>query len=128
MPRTARMLTEGATAPNDEAHKGFGQFALRFRVSGVAGFLLLLGLAFTLLRPQFITPGNLSAIISNAAILAIVAAAQAGGLIPPNLHVSVGPILGFSASPPPQFPAPPPYPRPLLLPLPLPSPPHPRPP
>ena len=91
------MLTEGATAANDEAHKGFGQFALRFRVSGVAGFLLLLGVAFTLLRPQFITPGNLGAIISNAAILAIVAAAQAVVLITRNLDVSVGSIMGFSA-------------------------------
>src|ERR1700693_377657 len=91
------MLTEGATAPHDEAQKGFGQFALKFRVSGVAGFLLLLGLAFTLLRPQFITPGNLSAIISNAAILAIVAAAQAVVLITRNLDVSVGSIMGFSA-------------------------------
>ena len=91
------MFTEGATVPNDEARKGFGQFVLRFRVSGVAGFLLLLGLAFTLLRPQFITPGNLSAIISNAAILAIVAAAQAVVLITRNLDVSVGSIMGFSA-------------------------------
>ena len=50
-----------------------------------------------MLRPQFITPGNLSAIISNAAILAIVAAAQAVVLITRNLDVSVGSIMGFSA-------------------------------
>src|SRR3984957_7050903 len=91
------MLTEGATSRNGEAHKGFGQFALRFRVSGVAGFLLLLGVAFTLLRPQFTSPRNLGAIISNAAILAIVAAAQAVVLITRNLDVSVGSIMGFSA-------------------------------
>jgi rhamnose transport system ATP-binding protein len=80
-----------------EARKGLSQFALTFRVSGVVAFLLLLGLAFTLLRPQFIAPGNLSAIISNAAILAIVAAAQAVVLITRNLDVSVGSIMGFSA-------------------------------
>ena len=43
------------------------------------------------------TPGNLSAIISNAAILAIVAAAQAVVLITRNLDVSVGSIMGFAA-------------------------------
>jgi ribose/xylose/arabinose/galactoside ABC-type transport system permease subunit len=91
------MLTKDAALPDGEARKGLSQFALRFRVSGVAAFLLLLGLAFTLLRPHFIEPGNLSAIISNAAILAIVAAAQALVLITRNLDVSVGSIMGFSA-------------------------------
>ena len=92
------MLTEGGEATTDgEARKVLGQFALRFRVSGVAAFLLLLGVAFTMLRPEFIAPGNLSAIISNAAILAIVAAAQAVVLITRNLDVSVGSIMGFSA-------------------------------
>jgi rhamnose transport system permease protein len=94
------MLTKDAALPDGEARKGLSQFALRFRVSGVAAFLLLLGLAFTLLRPHFIEPGNLSAIISNAAILAIVAAAQALVLITRNLDVSVGSIMGFSASQP----------------------------
>jgi rhamnose transport system permease protein len=93
----ARMLTKDAALPDGEVRKGLSQFALRFRVSGVAAFLLLLGLAFTLLRPHFIEPGNLSAIISNAAILAIVAAAQALVLITRNLDVSVGSIMGFSA-------------------------------
>jgi rhamnose transport system permease protein len=74
-----------------------GQFALRFRVSGVLAFLILLSAGFALLKPQFLTPENLSAILSNAAILMIVAAAQAVILITRNLDVSVGSIMGFAA-------------------------------
>jgi len=86
-----------APGEGDGTRRGLGQYALRFRVSGVAGFLVLLCVAFALLRPAFMTPGNLNAIISNAAILAIVAAAQAVVLITRNLDVSVGSIMGFSA-------------------------------
>ena len=52
------MLTEGGTPPSDEAHKGFGQFALRFRVSGVAGFLffLLVG-RYRIPHNQFVATG-----------------------------------------------------------------------
>ena len=60
-------------------------------------FLVLLGVVFSLLSPQFLTAQNLSAIVSNAAILAIVAAAQAVVLITRNLDVSVGSIMGFAA-------------------------------
>jgi rhamnose transport system permease protein len=77
--------------------RGFGRLALRFRVSGVLAFLVLLGAVFAVLSPQFLTPQNLSAIISNAAILAIVAAAQAVVLLTRNLDVSVGSIMGFAA-------------------------------
>src|ERR1700722_3974401 len=91
------MPTEGHARRKGGAHNGFGQLALRFRVRGVGGFLRLIGQLITLLRPQFITSGNLSAIISNAAILTIVAAAQAVVLITRNLDVSVGSIMGFSA-------------------------------
>lgn len=92
------MPIESRAAPDDGAsRRGLGQLALRFRVSGVAGFLVLLCVAFALLRPAFMTPGNLKAIISNAAILAIVAAAQAVVLITRNLDVSVGSIMGFAA-------------------------------
>ncbi len=50
-----------------------------------------------MLTPLFLTPQNLSAIISNAAILAIVAAGQAVVLFTRNLDVSVGSIMGFAA-------------------------------
>lgn len=74
-----------------------GGLALRLRVSGVLAFLLVLGAVFSLLTPQFATLQNLSVIASNAAILAIVAAAQALVLLTRNLDVSVGAIMGFAA-------------------------------
>jgi rhamnose transport system permease protein len=66
--------------------RALGQYALRFRVSGVLAFLVLLSAAFALLKPQFLTPENLSAILSNSAIL-----------ITRNLDVSVGSIMGVAA-------------------------------
>jgi rhamnose transport system permease protein len=77
--------------------RDFGAIALRLRVSGVLTFIVLLGLAFSLLSSRFLTPQNLSVIASNAAILAIVAAAQAVVLLTRNLDVSVGSIMGFAA-------------------------------
>jgi len=90
-------LESQAPRGDDATRRGLGQLALRFRVSGVVLFLVLLCVAFALLRPAFMTPGNLNAIISNAAILAIVAAAQAVVLITRNLDVSVGSMMGFAA-------------------------------
>ena len=78
-------------------HRSLGNLALRLRVSGVVAFLILLGGAFAVLSPQFLTPQNLTAIVSNAAILAIVAAAQAVVLLTRNLDVSVGSIMGLCA-------------------------------
>ena len=77
--------------------RSLANLALRLRVSGVLAFLFALGAAFAALSPQFLTAQNLTAILSNAAILAIVAAAQAVVLITRNLDVSVGSIMGFSA-------------------------------
>ena len=77
--------------------QGLGEFALRMRVSGVLAFIVLLGGVFALLSPRFLSPQNLEVIASNAAILAIVAAAQAVVLLTRNLDVSVGSIMGFSA-------------------------------
>jgi rhamnose transport system permease protein len=81
----------------ESPQRALGQFALRFRVSGVLAFLILLSVGFAILRPQFLTPENLGAILSNSAILMIVAAAQAVILITRNLDVSVGSIMGFAA-------------------------------
>ena len=91
------MSADIGALPAEAAQRSLGQFALRFRVSGVLAFLILLCAGFAVLRPQFLTPENLSAILSNAAILMIVAAAQAVILITRNLDVSVGSIMGFAA-------------------------------
>jgi rhamnose transport system permease protein len=79
------------------ARASLGEFALRLRVSGVLAFIVLLALVFSLLSPRFLTAQNLEVIASNAAILAIVAAAQAVVLLTRNLDVSVGSIMGFAA-------------------------------
>jgi rhamnose transport system permease protein len=91
------MSADIGALPAASAQRSLGQFALRFRMSGVLAFLILLCACFAVLRPQFLTPENLSAILSNAAILMIVAAAQAVILITRNLDVSVGSIMGFAA-------------------------------
>ena len=91
------MSADIGALPAESAQRSLGQFALRFRVSGVLAFLILLSAGFALLRSQFLTPENLSAILSNAAILMIVAGAQAVILITRNLDVSVGSIMGFAA-------------------------------
>ena len=91
------MSAEPGALAAEGPRRSVGQFALRFRVSGVLAFLVLLSAGFALMRPQFLTPENLSAILSNSAILMIVAAAQAVILITRNLDVSVGAIMGFAA-------------------------------
>jgi rhamnose transport system permease protein len=77
--------------------RSFSEFALRLRVSGVLAFLFIIGLIFSLLTPQFFTVQNASAIASNAAILSVVAAAQAIVLLTRNVDVSVGSMMGFTA-------------------------------
>ncbi|HEY0793531.1 MAG TPA: ABC transporter permease [Chthoniobacterales bacterium] len=77
--------------------RNLGELALRVRVSGVLAFLLIIGAIFSLRSSQFLTPQNLGVIASNAAILAVVAAAQAVVLITRNVDVSVGSMMGFSA-------------------------------
>lgn len=90
------MLAETAVSAEVPV-RSFGRLALKLRVSGVLAFLIMLGAIFAVLSPQFLTAQNLSAIVSNAAILAIVAAAQAVVLITRNLDVSVGSMMGFAA-------------------------------
>lgn len=85
-------MPEAAPSP-----RRMGSFALRLRVSGVLVFLVFLGAVFAALTPLFLTGQNLAAIISNASILAIVAAGQAVVLFTRNLDVSVGSIMGFAA-------------------------------
>lgn len=91
------MSAESAAIAGPAPRRSLGQLALRLRVSGVVAFLIILGAIFAVLSPQFLNAQNLSAIFANAAILSIVAAAQAVVLITRNLDVSVGSIMGFAA-------------------------------
>jgi rhamnose transport system permease protein len=91
------MSIDSATVPIGTPRRGFGKLALKFRVGGVLVFLAILAAIFSILSQQFLTAQNLSAIVANAAILAIVAAAQAVVLITRNVDVSVGSMMGFAA-------------------------------
>ena len=84
---------EGAAAPADRG--GLWRIALQMRVSGVLAFLAILCAVFSILAPQFPRLENFMAIGSNAAILAVVAAAQTIVLLSRGLDVSVGAIMGL---------------------------------
>jgi rhamnose transport system permease protein len=90
-------VTEKAMPVMVTRRRSFSRFALKLRVSGVLVFLLIIGLIFSLLTGRFLTAQNVAAIASNAAILSIVAAAQAIVLLTRNVDVSVGSIMGFTA-------------------------------
>ena len=53
------MSADSAIGPVAAPQRGFGQLALQLRVSGVLAFLVLLGVVFSLLSPQFLTAQNL---------------------------------------------------------------------
>lgn len=89
--------TEKTMPVMEPARRSFSRFALRLRVSGVLAFLLFIGVIFSLLTHQFLTAQNATAIASNAAILSVVAVAQAIVLLTRNVDVSVGSIMGFTA-------------------------------
>lgn len=72
------------------------ELALRVRVLGVSGFMILLALVFTLLTPRFLTLDNLLVVAFNAAILAIVATAMSVVLLTRNLDLSVGSVMGLA--------------------------------
>jgi rhamnose transport system permease protein len=91
------IVTEKTMPAMATGRRSFSRFALKLRVSGVLVFLLLIGLIFSLLARQFLTAQNATAIASNAAILSVVAAAQAIVLLTRNVDVSVGSIMGFTA-------------------------------
>ncbi len=77
--------------------EGIAAALLRVRFVGVLAALLLLGAGFSVLSGKFATGQNISVIAGNAAILAIVAAAQGIVLVTRNLDVSVGSIMGLAA-------------------------------
>ncbi|MGD0473128.1 MAG: ABC transporter permease [Candidatus Velthaea sp.] len=73
------------------------QAFLRQRTSGVIVSIAVLGALFSVIAPHFANLQNAEVIVANAAILAIVAAAQGMVLLTRNLDVSVGSIMGFAA-------------------------------
>lgn len=83
--------TEPAFQPTQRA-----ELALRVRVLGVSGFMVLLAIVFTLLTPRFLTVDNLLVVAFNAAILAIVATAISVVLLTRNLDLSVGSVMGLA--------------------------------
>jgi rhamnose transport system permease protein len=83
--------TEPAFQPTRRA-----ELALRVRVLGVSGFMVLLAIVFTLLTPRFLTVDNLLVVAFNAAILAIVATAISVVLLTRNLDLSVGSVMGLA--------------------------------
>lgn len=91
------MSTEGSMTTESGSPRSLMQFALRLREAGVLVFLIVLGLAFTLLSPQFLTVQNLTVVASSASILAVAACAQAIVLFTKNLDVSVGSMMGMVA-------------------------------
>jgi rhamnose transport system permease protein len=90
-------LTKEATLPFTVQRRTFSELVLKIRVSGVLAFLLILSVIFSLLTARFFTVQNVTVIASNAAILAIVASAQALVLLTRNVDVSVGSMMGFTA-------------------------------
>jgi len=72
------------------------ELALRVRVLGVSGFMVVLAIVFTLLNSRFMTVDNLLVVAFNAAILAIVATAISVVLLTRNLDLSVGSIMGLA--------------------------------
>jgi rhamnose transport system permease protein len=70
---------------------------LQNRVLGVAGFVVLLVLFFSIFNPNFATLGNLNTIALNAAILVIVAAGSAIVVITRNFDLSVGSTVALAS-------------------------------
>ena len=88
-----------ATAPTGESAvqpTRRAELALRVRVLGVSGFMVVLALAFAILTPRFLTVDNLLVVAFNAAILAIVATAISVVLLTRNLDLSVGSVMGLA--------------------------------
>lgn len=70
---------------------------LQNRVLGITGFLTLLVVLFSLAAPNFATVGNLNTIALNAAILVVVACAEAIVVITRNYDLSVGSIVALAS-------------------------------
>jgi rhamnose transport system permease protein len=70
---------------------------LRNRALGVSVFLVLLGLLFSGLAPNFATLGNVNTIALNGAILVVVACAEAIVVITRNYDLSIGSTVALAS-------------------------------
>jgi rhamnose transport system permease protein len=90
------MADRGESSLAGRFSKVLSRNTLRLRVFSVLFTLVALTIAFALTTPNFLTFQNLKVIAFNAALLTIVACAEALVVITRNLDVSVGSILGLA--------------------------------
>lgn len=92
----AKKSSTGRLGPLRNTGGGAGA-ALKVRFLGVLVFLVLLGAAFSVASPRFLTGGNITTILFIAAILGIAAAGQTLVVLTGNLDLSVGSVMGLVA-------------------------------
>ncbi|MDC3417514.1 ABC transporter permease [Aquibacillus salsiterrae] len=68
----------------------------KFREFGLLGFIVLLSIVIQLLNPAFLSPGNLTDLIKNTAILSILALGMMLVLITRGIDLSIGATLALS--------------------------------
>jgi rhamnose transport system permease protein len=81
----------------DAAQRDWRMHFLHNRISGIAAFLVLLTIFFSLLTRNFATLGNLNTIALNAAILVVVASGAAIVVITRNYDLSVGSTVALAS-------------------------------
>lgn len=67
------------------------------QVAGILPILLLIGILFTLLTPNFLTPGNIVNILRQASINIVLATGMTFVILTGGIDLSIGSILGVSA-------------------------------
>jgi rhamnose transport system permease protein len=88
--RPAQSLAPGLGRTPPHLRQSGGGRLLRNRALGITVFLVLLAIFFSGLAPNFATIGNVNTIALNAAILVVVACAEAIVVITRNYDLSVG--------------------------------------
>ncbi|PIG92104.1 ribose ABC transporter permease [Gloeocapsopsis sp. IPPAS B-1203] len=67
------------------------------QVAGILPILLLIGILFTFLTPNFLTPGNIVNILRQASINIVLATGMTFVILTGGIDLSIGSILGVSA-------------------------------
>lgn len=67
------------------------------QVAGILPILLLIGILFTILTPNFLTPGNIVNILRQASINIVLATGMTFVILTGGIDLSIGSILGVSA-------------------------------
>jgi rhamnose transport system permease protein len=70
--------------------------ALRFREAGIVVFLVAVVVVFSVAQPRFLNLQNAQSIVSDLAILLVVAAGQTLIIVTRNIDLSVGSVVGVS--------------------------------